>query len=98
MWQLWVNAALALLCAKQNTSGVMTLISFLFYNPLLLIITHSYMETRLSDLITHPFRTCAVTDPQKMLVRSSIFMSTTSCHCFSLELLHFLSGLTPVGV
>lgn len=45
------KAALGERCA--NTSGVMTFISFLFYSPLLLTISHSYMETRSGDLITH---------------------------------------------
>lgn len=50
---------------KANTSGVMTFISFLFYSPLLLIITHSNMQMRSSDLITNPFCTCANTDPRE---------------------------------
>lgn len=61
-----MNAALArpLMC-KSNTSGVMTFISFLFYSPLLLKITHSNMQMRSSDLITDPFRTCANMDPRE---------------------------------
>lgn len=54
------------LMCKANTSGVMTFISFLFYSPLLLIITHSSMQMRSSDLIMDPFRTYAIMDPREI--------------------------------